>query len=351
VHRASSSLGPPKVYAFTQSSRRHDNKRSTPSAYNTQHTTRRTRGKRHAARAPHRADSAGRVAQHTKHNMSQRATPRIQRIAYTIWHACHMARTSCATCTTKHEDFQHATRRVNATGAHACTPSADTRPNALPARLKRTDASVLDIATASNSAVPFFIASTPPKPCARAHRAAARPPQKPGLCPISSSARATQTLHNGLDDRALRDGCTSPTQRATRTDATCNTHRCNVQHAPMQHANARRCNAPRAPMHRCADETCNTHRCIVPRASVQRATRTDAACNTHQCNTPTRVDATRQRAPTLHATRTDATRQRAPMQRANARRCIMQHATRIDAPCNAHRCIMQHAPMQHANVN
>ncbi len=92
VRRASSSSGPPKVYAFTQESRRHNYKHSTPSAYNAQHTTQRTCGKRHAARAPHRAESAGRVAQHTTHNMSQRATPRIQRIAYTTWHACHVAR-------------------------------------------------------------------------------------------------------------------------------------------------------------------------------------------------------------------------------------------------------------------
>ncbi len=72
------------------------------------------------------------------------------------------------------------------------TPSADTRPpDAHPARAARTRASVPDIATVSNSAVPLAMESTPPpKICARAHRAAARQPQQPALRPIEPRARS-----------------------------------------------------------------------------------------------------------------------------------------------------------------
>jgi hypothetical protein len=59
-----------------------------------------------------------------------------------------------------------------------------------------------------------------------------------------------------------------------------------------------------------------TQRTRRPRVcNMQRATRADATCNTHRCNTPTRADATRyaRRYILQHATRTDAT--------CNARRC------------------------------
>jgi hypothetical protein len=186
-------------------------------------------------------------------------------------------------------------------------------------------------------------------PCARVHRAAARPPQKPGLRPIEQ--RTHHTHHT-----AVRCG------EAVR-------HRCNMQHTPMQHVNAHRCNMQHTPM-----QHVNTHRCNAPRAPMHYAT-----CDTHRCNTTTRTDATRhaRRCIMQHATRTDAPCKRAPAQHAtcDTHRCIdatctdvtcnmrhapMQRATRSDETCNApgcdmlmqhtKRCIapMQRAPMQHA---
>ncbi len=99
----------------------------------------------------------------------------------------------------------------------------------------------------SNSAVPLVIASTPPPPegCAHKRRSAAakaRPSPDP-------AAHAQQTLHIGLDDRALRDGCAFAAY--------------NVQHAPLQHATHTDATRQRAPMHyaTCDTPRCNTHRC------------------------------------------------------------------------------------------
>ena len=70
---------------------------------------------------------------------------------------------------------------------------------AAPPRRARTDAPVSDIATASNSAVPLAMESTPPPPpplvCARAQRTAARPPHSPPFAQ-SSSAQAQHTPHD-----------------------------------------------------------------------------------------------------------------------------------------------------------
>jgi hypothetical protein len=65
------------------------------------------------------------------------------------------------------------------------------------------------------------------------------------------AARAYQTPHNGLHDRALRDGCALAT--------------CNVQHAPMQHA-AR------------TDATCNVQSAPIQHERRTDATRIDGTC-------------------------------------------------------------------------
>ncbi len=124
------------------------------------------------------------------------------------------------------------------------------------------------------------------------------------------AAHAHQTPHNGLHDRALRDGCVF---------ATCN----------VQHANTRRCNANHAPMHYA---TCDTHRCTARRAPVQHAPRKHATCNAHRCNA--------ERAPMQHASmrHVDATNK--------AMYC--SDAMRADATRSARRCNTQRAPMQHA---
>jgi hypothetical protein len=48
-------------------------------------------------------------------------------------------------------------------------------------RPSRTSASVSEIATVSNSAVPLLMAITPPLTCAQVHCTAARPPQSPTI--------------------------------------------------------------------------------------------------------------------------------------------------------------------------
>ena len=131
------------------------------------------------------------------------------------------------------------------------------------------------------------------------HRAAARPPQKPGLRPIGQRTRNADT--------AQRTGRLCATGRlriadATRTDATCNAHRCNMQHATSADA---------------------THQ----RAPMQRATRADALCNMGH-------------APMHRVTRTGAAR---PDATCNMRRAPMQRATPPDAP-------MQHASMRHGDA-
>ncbi len=101
-------------------------------------------------------------------------------------------------------------RRTPAPNAHR--PNSHRRP-----AIARTAAPVLDIATASNSAVPLLMSSTPPLSCARAHRTAARAPQSP-LRRIEQRTRSPPSSHHTT--RALRDG------RAPmiRTDARCNAH-------------------------------------------------------------------------------------------------------------------------------
>ncbi len=208
-------------------------------------------------------------------------------------------------------------RRCHASCNRPRTPSADTRPTTHPGRPTRTSASVPDIATPSNSAVPLPMESTPPPPliCTRAHRAAARQPQQPGLCRIEQRTRSTpyNASHgNGAAGR-LR-GADATQADATQADAT----GADATRADATGADATRADATGA------DATCNARRCNLP-------TRTDATCNARRCNLPTRADATCQRASMQHAnarrcntpTRADATR--------NARRCT--DATRIDATC------------------
>jgi hypothetical protein len=123
------------------------------------------------------------------------------------------------------------------------------------------------------------------------------------------AAHAQQTLHNGLHDRALRDGCAFAT--------------CNVQHAPTHRCNTRRCNAQRAPMHyaACNAHRCNVHahRCSTHRGNMQHAMCTNATwnarrCNTHRCHML--MQYTRRCIAPMQRD-TDATRKRAPVQRAH----------------------------------
>jgi hypothetical protein len=89
-----------------------------------------------------------------------------------------------------------------------------------------------------------------------------------------------------------------------------------MQHAPMQHATR-------------TDATCNAHRCNMP-----HATRTDAPCNAPRCN-PHRCDILMQ-----NTKRSIAPMQRAPMYHADARRCNMDIACRTAHP-------VPHAPWRH----
>ena len=115
--------------------------------------------------------------------------------------------------------------------ATACISSAVTRPNAHRPDLHRrpapprTCASVSDIATVSNNAVPLAMEITPPPPppalkgCARGHHTTARPTEQ----------------------------CTRAAQRITRPSATGSVHRrCNIQRAPMHRARMQRCDASMA---------------------------------------------------------------------------------------------------------
>jgi hypothetical protein len=109
------------------------------------------------------------------------------------------------------------------------------------------------------------------------HRSSAA--AKPGLRPIE---QRTRSRHHTMDCTTVRCATAARLQHAT-----CNTRRCNVQHAAMQHANTRRCNAPtrayalcnmrHAPM-----QHANAHLCSTQRGNMQHGTRTNA----------TRIDAT-----------------------------------------------------------
>ena len=148
--------------------------------------------------------------------------------------------------------------------ANAATPAAVGRaprpptpaPTAHPARLAlsprlvpaRTNASVPDIATASNSAAPLAMASTPPWTCARAHRTAARPTAQARPFTHSRSARAQHAPHTTrqpcsvqrIAPPELPEGGAALTRAdATRSARKCNAHRCNVQRMPMQGCNTR----------------------------------------------------------------------------------------------------------------
>jgi hypothetical protein len=125
--------------------------------------------------------------------------------------------------------------------ADAATPAATGRaprpptpgPCAHPARLAsppraaRTLPSVSEIATASNSAMPLSMESTPPPSplpcspydCAQAHCTAAKPP------PSSPFAQASSACVARLTAQHAAERC----RRASR-------HRCNMQRVPMQHA-------------------------------------------------------------------------------------------------------------------
>jgi hypothetical protein len=163
---------------------------------------------------------------------------------------------------------------------------------------------VPDIATASNSALPLAMESTPPPlPCARAHRAAAPPPQKPGLRPLE---QRTRSRHYTTDCTTVRCGPAARSQHAT-----CNARRCNAQRAPTQRETR-------------AHATCNMRHALMPR------------CNTHRCDMlmqhTRRSIAPMQRAPMQCATRADEMR--------HARRCNMRIAHRTAHP-------VLHAPGRH----
>jgi hypothetical protein len=204
--------------------------RGVPAASNTQRVHRTVRNRQAASRSTQRITCHN--VQHFGYNVSP-TPPGMP----AMWHAA-----SCATCTTKHEDSQHETRRVNATGAHACTPSADTR-----------------------IAPPHGRRNSPP--FAR-----------------SSSARAADTTRRTGRPCAAGRLRVCNMQRATRADATCSTHRCNMHRCNVQRAdatcNARRCNTPTR-----ADALCN-----VQHASMRHV---DATYKAMYCSEVTRADATR----------------------------------------------------------
>jgi hypothetical protein len=200
--------------------------------------------------------------------------------------------------------------------------------------------------------------STPPPDCARAHRAAARPPQSPAFA-RSSSASAQHAIQR-ITRRSVAARCC--VADATCIDATCHNRRCNTQHDAQHttetHATTQyttRCSAPQPraarAWSRCmkhAAHTTNGGTTQRDSTAVRRqhthynashgngaagrlrgadATQADVTsrCNAHRGN-GNRCNGNRcnmQHAPTQHATRADATR--------NARRCT--DATRIDATC------------------
>jgi hypothetical protein len=183
---------------------------------------------------------------------------------YTVHHATYHT-TARRPCAPRRRWTARPRPMQSAVAPRPPTPAPTAHHRTSPAH---TVASVPDIATVSNSAVPLVIASTPPSHCARAHRAAARPPQKPGIRPIeprtgtrhynashgngaagrlrgadATQADATQADATGADaTQADATGAEETQADATRADETCNVRRRNLKRATMQHANARRCN-------------------------------------------------------------------------------------------------------------
>jgi hypothetical protein len=143
----------------------------------------------------------------------------------------------------------------------------------------------------------------------RQHRAAARPPPKPGIRPIGQRTRNADTTQWTVRP------CAAGRLRvadATSTVATCNAHRCNMQHATRADATRKH-----APMQRAtrADALCNMLHAPVHRVTRAGAARPDATCNMR-------------RTPMQRATRTDATRIDATW-RCNTQRAASLHAHRI----------------------
>jgi hypothetical protein len=146
------------------------------------------------------------------HNMSQRATPRKQRIAYTTWHTCHVARSIMRTikrgrsiCDTGRLRVADATRN-----AHRCNaPRADALCNMRRAPMHR--------ATCTGAASTDATCNMRRAPMQHATRADASMPH--------ATMRHVDATYKAMY-------CSD----ATRADATRVARRCNVLRAPMQHA-------------------------------------------------------------------------------------------------------------------